>query len=114
MTPLQFTKIRKVAQDVRKGLLNDYGRSICGMCGAASRDIRRICEEEHGIELELVIGTFMGFDHTWCELDGYVIDVTVDQFSGILPGIAIIKVGDWTAYKRNRRDTRLVAKERVS
>jgi len=30
--------------------------------------------------IEVVYGTFNGEGHTWCEIDGEIIDATVDQF----------------------------------
>jgi hypothetical protein len=105
MTKNEFTRIYTVAKRVREGIINDWSRAIPGTCGAAARDIKRICDEEYGLELELIVGRFTGFDHTWCEFDGFVIDVTVDQFSGILPEIVIVKVCDWDAYERQTADT---------
>jgi len=54
--------------------------NLCGACGVASEALHTLLER-HGHKSELLAGMLDSRDwHCWVELDGWVLDVTGEQF----------------------------------
>lgn len=86
--------IRAVRDARLEAGIKDGEKAIFGDCGDVSRRILRIIKACYLYKCDLKHGTFVcgpddnsededaviEFDHTWLEVDGHIVDGTVDQF----------------------------------
>lgn len=93
MDKTTYDKILKIAREVRSSLL-DSDESSTGMCGFCSRELVKVLVQSGfnaivqggTIDLDDPMTDDEGVDvydplHYWVEIDGYVIDLTADQFN---------------------------------
>lgn len=102
---MNIIKITEISYAFRKGfeIQRDQGllpESIknfpVGCCGVASELFGHYLNTQYGLQAEYVWGELDRSSHAWLELDGLVIDITADQFTGRDPIFVAIK-DDWYA-----------------
>lgn len=74
-----------------------------GACGDATLLLgKRLAELELGV-FHYVLGTRKGWSHAWLEGDGFIVDITADQFPDMLATVIVSRCSDWhLAFKGNR------------
>lgn len=109
-----MSDIRRIAQDVRRKAVEEYGPDLAAACILVSRDLQ-IALERRGIEC-CVIGGYVRLDkplpdgsnehlHFWNEVEGELVDVSGSQFnpnlSAPLPEVLIGAYADHACYHKN-------------
>ena len=83
-------KARKVAERYQKANASEFSSDLCGLCGVASKVLVDLLKDA-GFAPRLVVGRFQGdsnfgskgaqrVNHSWVEVQGFVVDVTATQF----------------------------------
>lgn len=100
------SKFRVAIESMTKGEFGKsewFSRFPRGCCGDSSELLSKYLME-NGIKAEYVWGMNDNQSHAWLEYNGYIIDITADQFPGIEERVLISTDKQW--YSRFRRQVR--------
>jgi hypothetical protein len=117
MNKRDFYNLSRTAARVRRLLLKRLGvtEAHSGLCGLAALPLCAELRQKGYVKAIIVYGTVrldkpkITRSHYWVEIDGFVIDITGDQFNGALagqklPGVVLAPYQLLPRYKPDRKD----------
>lgn len=74
-----------------------------GCCGNTS-DLLAYFLMKHDIKAKYVTGIWRGVSHGWLEYDGYIIDITADQFKEIHKNVIVTRDDTWHSKFHSKKE----------
>src|SRR4051812_47928626 len=107
---MRVKELIRLATKARRHYGIGRGQSaVFGHCAAVSTHLKRLIEEAMDYSVRIRGGLFvcdlnepyLGIHHTWLDVEGHILDATVDQFFPDMPfSVALIAEGIYFAHPR--------------
>lgn len=100
---LKQEELRKLSSDFRKGILKcDVNKLPLplrsfpkGSCGDASLQLGKYLQQNGYADIRYISGWRDTMSHAWLLVDGFIVDITADQFQEISESVIITEDQSW-------------------